>query len=459
MKKIICFSLILLALNLNGQQQKLILSGNISNTEMPTLLIFKFDNSFERTLKIDLSGNFKDTFAIPTPGYYFLKLAKNSFLVFLRNEYDLQIKIDASNFYKSISYNGNGASVNNYTLARNNLKASLVVDAKEFFVRPLEDFIKKIEYNKIAFTKLLDNTGLDVKDDQIMRKCIEYDYLLTRYNYRNFYFFNTKVEPVIPSDYYNPIRNMDMNDVEGFNNSMDYRYLLVDNWRLYEADVKKVDSNRSAISIVESLILPMKHEVLKDQIIRMLFNKVDSKNNQMEADYQKIKSMIVIEKSKADLEKRYIAAKTTGAGKEIISLASFNYENYNGGTTSLASLKGKYVYIDVWATWCGPCLRELPAYKQLITDYQGNNIEFLSISVDKMGDHAAWKKMVKEKKVGGIQLIADKDFDSDFMKFFNVSVIPRSILLDPNGNVVSSAGLRPSDEATKLMFDKIVVKK
>lgn len=69
-----------------------------------------------------------------------------------------------------------------------------------------------------------------------------------------------------------------------------------------------------------------------------------------------------------------------------------NFENIKGGTTSLKDLKGKYVYIDVWATWCGPCKAEIPHLKSLEEKYQGKNIVFVSISVDSKEDHDAWQK-------------------------------------------------------------------
>ena len=124
---------------------------------------------------------------------------------------------------------------------------------------------------------------------------------------------------------------------------------------------------------------------------------------------------------------------------------NFDYENAKGGKTSLESLKGKYVYIDVWATWCGPCRAEIPSLKKVEEKYHGKNIEFVSISVDVEKDHEKWKTFVKEKELGGTQLYADKNWLSDFIKAFNINSIPRFILIDPKGNVVDADAARPSD--------------
>lgn len=124
---------------------------------------------------------------------------------------------------------------------------------------------------------------------------------------------------------------------------------------------------------------------------------------------------------------------------------AFNYENHKGGTTSLADLKGKYVYIDMWATWCGPCKKEIPFLKEVEEKYHGKNIEFVSISVDKNKD--AWTNMVTEKELGGIQL--HHGGDQEFSKAYNITGIPRFILLDPNGAIVDADAPRPS--STKLI--------
>ena len=59
-----------------------------------------------------------------------------------------------------------------------------------------------------------------------------------------------------------------------------------------------------------------------------------------------------------------------------------NYENISGGTSSLSDFKGKYVYIDFWATWCAPCIAEIPYLKKLEKEYHNKNIAFVSISID-----------------------------------------------------------------------------
>jgi thiol-disulfide isomerase/thioredoxin len=147
------------------------------------------------------------------------------------------------------------------------------------------------------------------------------------------------------------------------------------------------------------------------------------------------------------------------------SPAFVNYENYKGGNTSLSDLKGKYVYVDVWATWCGPCKAEIPSLKKVEKEYHDKNIEFVSISTDNgrgyknksaEASKEGWKKMIAEKEMGGIQLFAgDVWKDSDFRTFYKINSIPRFILLDPEGIIINPDAPRPSSPKLKKLFNSL----
>ncbi len=120
-----------------------------------------------------------------------------------------------------------------------------------------------------------------------------------------------------------------------------------------------------------------------------------------------------------------------------------DYLNFKGGNNSLDDYKGKYVYIDLWATWCGPCRAEIPHLKTVENKYHDKNIEFVSISMDAKKDIDTWKEMVIEKQMVGTQLFANENYD--FRDAYVYYGIPRFILLDPQGNVVDPNAPRPSD--------------
>ncbi len=152
----------------------------------------------------------------------------------------------------------------------------------------------------------------------------------------------------------------------------------------------------------------------------------------------------------------YYNQKVAAKKMEGIASPSFDYENHKGGKTKLEDLRGKYVYIDVWATWCGPCIAEIPHLKKVEEKYHGKNIEFVSISVDTEKDYEKWKKMVVSKELGGIQLFADKNWNSDFIKAFGINSIPRFLLIGPDGKVVKADAARPSSSQLIELLDSLL---
>ena len=136
--------------------------------------------------------------------------------------------------------------------------------------------------------------------------------------------------------------------------------------------------------------------------------------------------------------------------KEGEPAIDFTYPDKDGNEFSLASFKGTLIYVDVWATWCGPCKAEIPYLQKLEEEYQGYcTITFLSVSVDT--DKDAWLKMVAEKEMGGIQLWADGW--SEITKSYAIFGIPRFMLFSADGNVISTNAPRPSSDEIRGLLD------
>lgn len=125
----------------------------------------------------------------------------------------------------------------------------------------------------------------------------------------------------------------------------------------------------------------------------------------------------------------------------------FSFSNIDGKTVSLKNLRGKYVYIDVWATWCGPCKAQIPALQKLEKEMEGKKIVFVSISCD--DNKKMWEEYVKKEKLGGVQLIMEGEKAEEFSRFFEIEMIPRFILLDKKGKIVNAKMGRPSVAGTK----------
>ena len=128
----------------------------------------------------------------------------------------------------------------------------------------------------------------------------------------------------------------------------------------------------------------------------------------------------------------------------------FSYPNISSEMISLSSFRGSLVYIDVWATWCGFCIAEMPFKERLQKDYKNKDIVFLSVSVDT--EKEAWEKMLKEDQLGGVQLWADGW--SQITKSYAIFGIPRFMLVDKSGELIAVDAPRPSSNEIRSMIDE-----
>lgn len=165
-------------------------------------------------------------------------------------------------------------------------------------------------------------------------------------------------------------------------------------------------------------------------------------------DQQKETEITYIENYISNITSKYEKEHSfaTKLEKGNVSPVFENYENVDGSKTSLSDFKGRYVFIDVWATWCTPCKAQIPFLEELEKEYKNENIVFISMSVDKQTDKEKWRKMVKDKNMSGIQILAPDETRSEFARAYNINSIPRFILIDPQGNIVDFDAPRPSNK-------------
>ncbi|MFV0305181.1 MAG: TlpA family protein disulfide reductase [Moheibacter sp.] len=157
-------------------------------------------------------------------------------------------------------------------------------------------------------------------------------------------------------------------------------------------------------------------------------------------------------------EKVEIGEVTERSAEEIAAIKTyapqFSFVSIEGEQVALESLKGKYLYVDIWATWCRPCLQQLPAMKELEAKYDNQNIEFVSISVDKESDKNKWQNMVNEKQMKGIQLFAGRT--SSFHQDYEISTIPKFLIIGKEGEIINNDPPRPMDYKTGQVNQELV---
>jgi thiol-disulfide isomerase/thioredoxin len=126
-----------------------------------------------------------------------------------------------------------------------------------------------------------------------------------------------------------------------------------------------------------------------------------------------------------------------------------------GNTSKLSDYRGKVLYIDTWATWCGPCKREIPSLKALEESYHGKNIQFISVSTDK--DVAAWKSFIERESMTGLQLHQSQEMEKTMSYLYAVNSIPRFVLIDEERKIISVDAPRPSSgEEIRKLIDRVL---
>lgn len=168
-------------------------------------------------------------------------------------------------------------------------------------------------------------------------------------------------------------------------------------------------------------------------------DKVEPLLNKLPASAQKLPSAV-------SLKDAVEIAKKTGIGKYAMD---FTQADTLGNPVSLSSLKGKYVLVDFWASWCGPCRAENPNVVNTFHKYQNKNFTILSVSLDRPGQKERWLKAIHDDGLTWTHVSDLKFWDNAVAKQYGIKAIPQNLLLDPSGKIIAK-NLRGEELAEKL---------
>ncbi|HIA36505.1 MAG TPA: TlpA family protein disulfide reductase [Flavobacteriales bacterium] len=364
----------------------------------------------------------------------------------------IELTINPEMFDESISYYGSGGAINNYLAKRYLIEEKMGIPAKEMYALDPQAFSSKTDSIKAA---LITHLNLYVKENPEAPKKFTknerantiYSWALKRINYPEFHRNYTEFASFdLGPEYYKYLSDLNLDD-SSLTENLIYKNFLNE---YIASEAKKVIAEDTSLTNENIGLLEVKIQMAtelfktKDLSNYLLFNcmyqYIKQKGTKgIGALMEEFEKTCTNDEYKTKVRESYDIWKNLVEGNEA---PDFACPDINEDSVSLSDFRGKYVYVDIWATWCGPCRRELPHLEKLQEEYKDKNIVFLSVSIDE--DEEAWKKMVKEKKMKGIQLIAAQGWDAGICKFYGIKSIPRFLLIGKDGEIIFAKAERPS---------------
>ena len=141
----------------------------------------------------------------------------------------------------------------------------------------------------------------------------------------------------------------------------------------------------------------------------------------------------------------------------IKSIHDFSLRDMSGKLVNFSAFKGKYLLVDVWASWCGPCIKRIPVWNALVKEYDPNVIQFMTVSLDT--DVDSWKEAVQKHKPGGFQFIDTDAFKGLFAMYCKVLWVAKYLVVDPTGRIVNYDADRDNETEWRKLLDGYLKKR
>ncbi len=232
-------------------------------------------------------------------------------------------------------------------------------------------------------------------------------------------------------------RSDDMKKLNEEITELDKKYSSIDPNTLSDEEVEKI---RGEFSVIDKKMKELNLKYILDNIN----NPLGESTFLSGIDQLSVEEMSEVMEKANDIFKN---SKNGTAIRELIEKNSkvavgqkftdFKMPDINGKEVALSDYagKGKYVLIDFWASWCGPCMKEIPTLVNLYKSYKDKNFEIVGVSLDKKENE--WKDAVKKMNMTWPQMSEVKGWDTVAREIYNFNGIPHTILLDPNGIIIA----------------------
>lgn len=358
------------------------------------------------------------------------------------------VTFDGMDFKKTFNFEGKKADAVKYL---NTVKLTALPDTD--YALPFDQFLTKTQAKENDALALLEANSLGSAGDftKMEEGRIKYSYATTLLMHPVGYRMMNEDMSYMPDEEYYKIIEGYVQENEMWLDLEEYRDFILEAAHVLDED------NRYVRAMYPKTVAQMKY-------IARVFNNPDVREVLLHAlastyvdrygidEIQELENIfntyVKDEGMKADFAAKYEKWDLAKPGKPS---PDFVAEDINGVSMSLKDFRGKYVYIDMWATWCNPCRREFPHLKNLEEKFKDANIVFLGLSTD--NNKSKWEEMVQSGVLSGVQLYLGPQ--SKFQQSYNITGIPRFILLDKEGIIINADMTRPSSEGTAAALEAL----
>ncbi|MDD4149510.1 MAG: TlpA disulfide reductase family protein [Bacteroidales bacterium] len=425
------------------------ISGKIENNKEP--YVYLLYNSITDSIKINENGEFTAKLMLSNPTVISFISGRNQATIYCLPKSDIKLNANASDFFNTLNFSGSDETVNNYLAEQSKTMQNAGINSENFlyaaeynvFLASLDELFSKMQTRFESFAK--DNTEkyLEfVKLEPERLNLLMGTLLLTYYT------------PLISAD-----KNIDELEIilDNLTGSID-----INNPKMLQlTEFKPFVQNYVPYLITHDLKGQKVEFASATEYAEFYFAKIDNlfiENTVREYVYYNFIKDFISYYGAESVSDIYSVYKDMATNKDQLTELNKIFSEYNklakgqasvnwsfpdieGNIHSLSDFRGKYVYIDVWASWCGPCKREIPALESLKQKFSGKNIVIIGISVDE--NRADWTNMLQTQNMQGIQLYAG-GWNNELCNYFKITGIPRFILLDKQGNIINSNADRPT---------------
>ena len=431
-----------------GKVDYAVLSGKVSSVdakgENQKLLLLQNDEVVKE-IPVQADGTFRDTIREIGDNHFYY-LVENPAVqtpLYLANGTNMELTLNEEMSKTMVS--GSQTKQTQYLIERNSFINDRIngADSNLFGQKP-QEFKENVKAFFAELDKKLKAYGFDEEFVKNQEKWTNYKFVEYLTIFPTYHRYTSGDEAILPDDFYAERDGIDYDNAEEFRTIDTYRDLVRSKFYTIINNPNDAENIKKFISEVNAL----KSDNIRADLAKGTFQLISPSSTVNKEIFDFINKNVTDEKVKEAAKKAYDVATKLTSGSPSPKFS--NYENFNGGTTSLDDFKGKVTYIDIWATWCLPCRGEIPALKELEKKFHGKDVAFVSISIDQNKDE--WKEFVKSEDLKGVQLFAENAFESQFIQDYGIRQIPTFIIIDKEGKIVNADAPRPSsDEITGLL--------